>query len=84
MKGFYRSKYSSPSGEEKYGAVTQFEVHIHLFICFLCINVLRGLKQQKLEKFLKFAKFNIQRGLYLYMNVQGQLDKNFLFQIQYL
>lgn len=25
MKGFYRSKYSSPSGEEKYGAVTQFE-----------------------------------------------------------
>lgn len=75
MKGFYRSKYSSPSGEEKYGAVTQFEVHIHLYICFLCINVskiLRGLKQQILEKFLKFAKFNIQRGLYLYMNVQGQ------------
>lgn len=45
------------------------------FICFLCINVskiLKGLKQQILEKFLKFAKFDIQRGLYLYMNVQGQ------------
>ncbi|XP_077997476.1 puromycin-sensitive aminopeptidase-like [Glandiceps talaboti] len=25
MKGFYRSKYSSPSGEERYCAVTQFE-----------------------------------------------------------
>ncbi|KAL3276182.1 hypothetical protein HHI36_020900 [Cryptolaemus montrouzieri] len=25
MKGFYRSKYTSPSGEERYGAVTQFE-----------------------------------------------------------
>ncbi|XP_078311638.1 puromycin-sensitive aminopeptidase-like [Crassostrea virginica] len=25
MKGFYRSKYFSPTGEEKYGAVTQFE-----------------------------------------------------------
>ncbi|XP_026812969.1 puromycin-sensitive aminopeptidase isoform X2 [Rhopalosiphum maidis] len=25
MKGFYRSKYVSPSGEEKYSAVTQFE-----------------------------------------------------------
>ena len=26
MKGFYRSKYTTPSGEERYGAVTQFEV----------------------------------------------------------
>lgn len=26
MKGFYRSKYTSPDGEEKYCAVTQFEV----------------------------------------------------------
>ena len=26
MKGFYRSKYTSSSGEEKYCAVTQFEV----------------------------------------------------------
>lgn len=26
MKGFYRSKYVTPSGEEKYCAVTQFEV----------------------------------------------------------
>lgn len=25
MKGFYRSKYTSPSGDEKYAAVTQFE-----------------------------------------------------------
>jgi len=25
MKGFYRSKYKSPSGEERYNAVTQFE-----------------------------------------------------------
>jgi len=26
MKGFYRSKYTSPDGKERYGAVTQFEV----------------------------------------------------------
>lgn len=26
MKGFYRSKYTSSDGEEKYAAVTQFEV----------------------------------------------------------
>jgi puromycin-sensitive aminopeptidase len=26
MKGFYRSKYTTPSGEERYCAVTQFEV----------------------------------------------------------
>jgi hypothetical protein len=26
MKGFYRSKYTSPDGEERYSAVTQFEV----------------------------------------------------------
>ena len=26
MKGFYRSKQATLSGEEKYGAVTQFEV----------------------------------------------------------
>ena len=27
LKGFYRSKYLSPEGEERYGAVTQFEVN---------------------------------------------------------
>lgn len=26
MKGFYRSKYTTPAGEERYCAVTQFEV----------------------------------------------------------
>jgi len=26
MKGFYRSKYTGPDGEDRYGAVTQFEV----------------------------------------------------------
>ena len=26
MKGFYRSKYTTPSGEVRYAAVTQFEV----------------------------------------------------------
>lgn len=26
MKGFYRSKYTSPAGEVRYAAVTQFEV----------------------------------------------------------
>lgn len=30
MKGFYRSKYTSADGEEKYCAVTQFEVSIKL------------------------------------------------------
>lgn len=28
MKGFYRSKYFSPDGEERFGAVTQFEVKL--------------------------------------------------------
>lgn len=27
MKGFYRSKYTTPEGEERYCAVTQFEVN---------------------------------------------------------
>jgi len=31
MKGFYRSKYSV-SGEERYGAVTQFEVYIAIVL----------------------------------------------------
>ncbi len=26
MRGFYRSKYKSPEGDERVGAVTQFEV----------------------------------------------------------
>lgn len=26
MKGFYRSKYTTPAGEVRYAAVTQFEV----------------------------------------------------------
>ena len=34
MKGFYRSKYTTPSGEERFGAVTQFEV----CVC-LCVRV---------------------------------------------
>lgn len=28
MKGFYRSKYTMPDGQERFGAVTQFEVLI--------------------------------------------------------
>ncbi len=39
MKGFYRSKYTIPSGEIRYAAVTQFEVNsyqgISSFICLL-------------------------------------------------
>jgi len=30
MKGFYRSKYNNPDGEERYAAVTQFEVGVHM------------------------------------------------------
>ena len=34
MKGFYRSKYTTPSGEERYAAVTQFEVSwVCLYVC---------------------------------------------------
>lgn len=29
MKGFYRSKYTGADGQEKYCAVTQFEVSLH-------------------------------------------------------
>lgn len=40
MKGFYRSKYTAPSGEIRYAAVTQFEVTRHLsFPSFMrCIS----------------------------------------------
>ena len=33
LKGFYRSKYKVSSGEEKYAAITQFQVHF--FFCFI-------------------------------------------------
>lgn len=39
MKGFYRSKYTTSSGEIRYAAVTQFEVTQHaasFFISFIC------------------------------------------------
>lgn len=35
MKGFYRSKYTTPTGEIRYAAVTQFEVTWHDFISFI-------------------------------------------------
>ena len=31
LKGFYRSKYTNPAGEVKYGAITQFEVKLIIF-----------------------------------------------------
>ena len=37
MKGFYRSKYTTPSGEERYAAVTQFEVSKYQLS--LCVHV---------------------------------------------
>ena len=46
MKGFYRSKYTGTDGEEKYCAVTQFEVwldtlisHYFLFFFAMVLNV---------------------------------------------
>ena len=36
MKGFYRSKYTTPDGQERHCAVTQFEVR-NTFQNFLCI-----------------------------------------------
>ena len=38
MKGFYRSKYTTPSGEERYGAVTQFEVCVCVCV-YVCVCV---------------------------------------------
>ena len=38
MKGFYRSKYTTPSGEERFGAVTQFEVCVFVCMC-VCVHV---------------------------------------------
>ena len=38
MKGFYRSKYTTPSGEERYGAVTQFEVCC-VCLCSVCLTL---------------------------------------------
>ena len=37
MKGFYRSKYTTPSGEERYGAVTQFEVCVVRVCARMCV-----------------------------------------------
>ena len=43
MKGFYRSKYTTPSGEERFGAVTQFEVCVRVcvcvYVCAMCMCV---------------------------------------------
>ena len=38
MKGFYRSKYTTPSGEERYCAVTQFEVCVRICV-YMCACV---------------------------------------------
>ena len=39
MKGFYRSKYTTPDGQERFAAVTQFEV-CYLTVCVaLCMCV---------------------------------------------
>lgn len=40
MKGFYRSKYYTPSGEERYGGVTQ------LYVLYCCICADKELKSQ--------------------------------------
>lgn len=34
LKGFYRSKYVHPSGEERYAATTQFEVILYLTLSY--------------------------------------------------
>jgi len=41
MKGFYRSKYTI-NGEERYGAVTQFEVYVDIVLPCRCGSVLLG------------------------------------------
>ena len=38
MKGFYRSKYTTPDGQERFAAVTQFEVCVVLCVC-VCVCV---------------------------------------------
>lgn len=40
MKGFYRSKYTTPSGEVRYAAVTQFEVWYSLIYYDLKLDIL--------------------------------------------
>lgn len=37
LKGFYRTKYVHPSGEERYAATTQFEVLFYLINCFIVL-----------------------------------------------
>ena len=44
MKGFYRSKYTTPSGEERYGAVTQLCVCVcvcvsEMLCVFICLYI---------------------------------------------
>lgn len=47
MRGFYRSKYQSPDGEDRYAAVTQFEVTTknidisEFYFPFLCSKVVK-------------------------------------------
>ena len=38
MKGFYRSKYTTPDGQERFAAVTQFEVG-YPTVCVVCVCV---------------------------------------------
>jgi hypothetical protein len=37
MRGFYRNKYTTPEGIERYGASTQFEVKDHFLASFFHI-----------------------------------------------
>ena len=35
MKGFYRTKYTTPGGETRHAAVTQFEVCVLLYVSYI-------------------------------------------------
>ena len=50
MKGFYRSKYTGPDGEDRYAAVTQFEVILHPHCAFQRDSPVIWMKFASLEK----------------------------------
>lgn len=62
MKGFYRSKYTTSSGETRYAAVTQFEVTRHIASVFISFI-------QALYFFVFYPSIYIQ-GLFFFLAVR--------------
>ena len=63
MKGFYRSKYTTQAGEEKYMGVTQFEVNFDIIIdCKFSLCLLTWINlRQAWDSFQSFSSEEISK-----------------------